>query len=372
MKIATEIGWAHKSGGARRVAINTLLEMVKLRPDNQYIVYSNCELVEFNNAGVHQNVFSRPCLVPQVVWDQFLFPHLALSSALRKDKPDVIHFTNNIVSYFGSVPAVVTIHDMLPFVLPESFVSLHGAYQRAYFKYAVKKAKKIITDSENSKTDICRILQVKEEKIKVIPLGTNLSTKHIDDNLISKQIKELCISKPFILYAGAIHPRKNIGRLIEAFSNLKREKKIPHVLVIAGVFRWKKNDSINTESFDSIKDDVVFTGRVNDEELISLYKQCDVFVYPSLYEGFGLPVLEAMSFGAPVVTSNTSSLPEVAGDGAVLVDPENIGEIAEGIFKIIDNRTFAELLRNKGKERAALFSWENTTQKVLDVLESVV
>jgi len=373
MKIAAEIGWGHKAGGARRVAINTLLEMARLRPDNRYLVCSNSRHQEFDNTAVLQKLLTAPLLIPQVIWDQLFFPHIAVPLAVRGFRPDVIYYTNNIVSCWGRIPAVVTIHDMLPFVLPESFTYLHGAYQRSYFRLAVKKAVKIITVSENSKDDICRILRVAEKKVVVIPNGAKISERggsgaDAMDNLQTK----FNITKPFILYVGAIHPRKNVGRLIEAYYRLKMSKGIPHQLVIAGSLRWKWKETIQVDALDKIREHIIFTGEVYDSDLTDLYSNCDVFVYPSVYEGFGLPVLEAMSFGAPVVTSNTSSLPEVAGDAAVLVDPEDIHEISQGIWKILDKPEFAGELREKGENRAARFSWSNTAQKVSEVLESVV
>lgn len=371
MRIAIEIGWGHKAGGARRVTINTLLEMVRLQPDHQYVVLSNSRHTQLDNTTIMQNTLKCPPLVPQVIWDQFLFPHLAVPMATNKFKPDVIHYTNHIMSYWGKTPAVVTIHDMIPFILPETFTHWHGVYLRSYFRFAVKKVAKIITVSENSKADICRILKVNEEKIVVIPNAAMLESADEKAGAVNLQGR-FDIVRPFLLYVGAIHPRKNIGRLIEAFAKLKISKKIPHQLVIAGALRWQADKSIQTEALKKIKDSIIFTGRVNDSELISLYRNCDLFVYPSLYEGFGLPVLEAMSLGVPVVTSNISSLPEVAGDAAVLINPEDTNAIAQGIWNILENRNLADQLREKGRKQADLFSWEYTAKKVLEVLESVV
>ena len=373
MKIATEIGWGHKEGGARRVAINTLLEMVKIQPKHQYLVYSNSHHNALNNTIIRQIKLDLFNYIPQVLWDQFIFPHFLVPFANKRFKPDVIHHTNNIVSCLGSTPTVVTIHDMTPFVIPESFVCGHGVYQRAYFRFAAKKAAKIITVSENSKRDICRILKVDEEKVIVIPLASDFREASTLPALPSVDlISRFDIRNPFVLYVGAIHPRKNVPRIIKAFNILKQDKRIPHQLVIAGSLRWKKDHLFGHSSFNLVRDHIVLTGRVSEAELVSLYRNCDAFVWPSLYEGFGLPVLEAMSLGAPVVTSNCSSLPEVAGDAAVLVDPYNVMEIANAIWMILDRRSFAEDLRKKGIKRAAEFSWKKTAEKVLNVLESVV
>jgi glycosyltransferase involved in cell wall biosynthesis len=372
MKIVTEIGWGHKAGGARRVAINMLLEMARLRPDNEYFVLSNCEHPQLYGTAIKQEVLACPRFIPQLVWDQFIFPHIAVPLAARRIKPDVIYFTNNIVSYFGNTPSVVFIMDMTPFIIPKSFNYFHGVYQRHYFRFAIKKAKRIVTISENSKKDICRFLNVDSKKITVIPLASNLGKRiKIDPGAWNKLKERLGEFEPFILYAGAIHPRKNVARLIEAFSELKRSKSIPHKLVIAGVFRWKTKELIGTAAAVKAREEVIFTGRVSDEELTLLYKSCDAFVYPSLYEGFGLPVLEAMSLGAPVITSNISSLPEVAGDAAVLVDPKSVKEMAEAMWRVLNDPSFAQKLREAGKERAKLFSWEETARRTLEILEGI-
>lgn len=373
MKIATEIGWGHKAGGGRRVAINTLLAMAQQRPEHEYVVYSNCSHLEFNQTLISQVLLKAPSLVPEVVWDQVLFTHLAVPFATRTFKPDVIHYTTNIIAYWSSTPAVVTIHDMTPFVLAESYGRCHGAYQRSYFRFAARKARKIITVSENSKEDICRILKVNEKKVVAVPLAANIKRQvGLTASLTTVLRTKFGIIDPFVLYVGAIHPRKNVSRIIEAYSMLRDSKNISHQLVIAGSFRWLAKQSIQASAFTEAEKHIVFTGPVTDNELVALYANCDAFVYPSLYEGFGLPVLEAMSLGAPVITSKTSSLPEVAGNAALLVNPLDVEEISQGIWKVIDDPSFADVLRKRGLERAAKFSWQKTARMVLEVLESVL
>ena len=367
MKIAIEIGWAHKAGGARRAAFQTLKEIARLYPDHEYCVYVNSNVRCLNEIPVRMEILNSPRWVPQVVWDQFLFPHVAVPRAEARFVPDVIHFTNNMVSFREKSPAVVSIYDMLPFVMPESFIYWHALYQRFYFRYGVKKAKRIITISNNSKEDICRILEVDEKKVHVIPLAPELSQ---DKFIKEKNTKTWDTTGPYILYAGAIHPRKNIAKLIRVFGRLIETKKIPHSLIIAGSFRWKSREVKEAAAKVPFRDKVVFTGRVSDEELSGLYKNCAVFVYPSLYEGFGLPVLEAMAFGVPVVTSNVSSLPEVAGDAALLVDPENDDEIYEAVWRVLDKPDLAAELGKKALQRAALFNWERTAREVFKVLKT--
>ena len=366
MRIAVEIGWAHKAGGARRAAVQTLKEMVMLYPEHEYQVYANSDIKSLNETPVQLKLLNAPWWSPQIIWDQFLFPHMAVPRAAARFKPDVIHYTNNIVSFYGKIPMVVSIYDMLPFVMPESFVYWHAVYQRAYFRHAVKKAERIITISKNSKEDICRILKADENKIHVIPLATDLS---LDKYPGEESGKKWNLTAPYILYAGAIHPRKNVARLIRVFQRLIQVKKIPHTLVITGSFRWKSSQVKEAAEGSSIRDKIIFTGQVSDEELAGLYRNCTVFVYPSLYEGFGLPVLEAMAMGVPVVASKISSLPEVAGDAAVLIDPYDDNEIFDAIWKILDDQELAAEMRQRALKRAGMFSWKHTAQEVFDVLK---
>jgi glycosyltransferase involved in cell wall biosynthesis len=170
---------------------------------------------------------------------------------------------------------------------------------------------------------------------------------------------------------GAIHPRKNIPRLIKAFGTLKRKRQIPHKLVVAGALRWGSSDIDSIVAEYALENEIIFPGRVSDAELNSLYKHCSAFVYPSIYEGFGLPVIEAMAQGAPVVTSHGSSLDEVAGGAAELVDAYSETDIARGLEKVLFDTTYANNLRQKGIQRAKEFTWEKTAKGILDVLESV-
>jgi len=372
MNILSEIGWSHKPGGAIRVATNGIFQMAKLTPHHKFFVLSSRRHPNLTLPNIFQTELNAPILIPQVIWDQFLFPHLAVSISINKIKPDVVYFTNNIISYKCNRPIVVLIHDMTPFILPDHFQRLHGIYQRTYFKLAVKRAKKIITVSKNSKKDICEILNVPTSKVTVAYPAANFSSCVEKEFSEPDPFQKFNIDKPFILYVGAIHPRKNVDRLIKSFVKLKKQKKMLHQLVIAGPTRWMQNGIIESIENSKFQREIKHIGAISDQEIKLLYVRCSVFVYPSLYEGFGLPVLEAMSLGAPVVTSNTSSLPEVAGDAAELVDPKSEDEIAEAIWKIIDNPDYAKILRQKGLDNARKFSWAEHGRKVLSVIESAV
>lgn len=373
MRIATEIGWGHKTGGARRVALRVLQELLAGWPEHEYLLYCNSFQAGLAASKLRQRILPAPAYFPQTLWDQFVFPHLAVPLANRRMKPDLIHYTNNMVSLFGRVPTVVSIYDMTPFVIPASFRSLHTAYQQAYFRLAARKAAKIVTISENSKRDICRYLPAAAEKVVVVPLAADppLPASLLRATAVTLHAR-FGIREPFLLYVGAIHPRKNVRRIIQAFARLKKEQQLPHKLVIAGAMRWMAAGIIEELAGADLAEAVVFTGVLTEEELAALYSTCAVFVWPSLYEGFGLPVLEAMSYGAPVVTSNTSSLPEVAGEAALLVDPLSVAEIGAAISRILADGELATRLSRLGRERAAQFSWQRTAAEIWRVYEAVV
>jgi glycosyltransferase involved in cell wall biosynthesis len=366
MRIALEVGWSDKPGGARRVAFSAANAMVALRPDYDYALYCSSPQDSLDRR-IRQHILARPAPVPPILWDQLIFPEIAVPARLRRDHPDIVLHTNNLTPAFRYRPRVVIIHDMTPFLIPETYHYAHARYQQGYFRRAARTCERIITVSENSRQDICRILKVSQRQVVVAPLASDLASTPLPSVDLADT---LALSQPFILYVGAIHPRKNVGRLIAAFARLKRESALPHLLVIAGARRWQPDDPAAARAVAEVAPHLRFTGPVSEDLLVTLYRQCAVFVYPSLYEGFGLPVLEAMSLGAPVVTSNRSSLPEVAADAAVLVDPYDIASIADGMREVLTDPNRAADLRSRGYARAACFSWSHHARIVLDTLEA--
>jgi glycosyltransferase involved in cell wall biosynthesis len=231
------------------------------------------------------------------------------------------------------------------------------------------RADKIITVSQNTKDDLVEMFNYNPNKIKVIYNGVDSSYKLIDNKkLISEINNKYNTGENFLLYVGNIKPHKNIPVLLKALSNIDKQNK----LVIVG-----KRDKAYDEIFDiidqnNLKDRIIFTGFVPDEDLILLYNAAALFVYPSLYEGFGLPPLEAMACGTPVITSNVSSLPEVVGDAAITVDPHNIKELSKKINKILSNKDLQNKMIQRGIERAKQFTWDKTARETIKVYEDVL
>lgn len=264
------------------------------------------------------------------------------------------------------IPQVVTIYDLTTFLFPELRGKAVSERLNERTKLACKKARKIIAISHSTKNDLMAILKIPAKKIQVIYPGRTEFPEPAKN--LPKNLK----SHSYILSVGTIEPRKNLIGLFKAYALLPPSIQEKFPLVIVGAEGW--NTGKTFEVFQSLKlqDKVKFLGFVSDAVLAKLYKEAAVFVYPSLYEGFGLPVLEALSFGLPVVTSNVSSLPEVVGKAGVLVEPKDPKSIASGLQRILEHQNEAEELRDLAQKQAVKFSWEKAAKETLKVFEEVI
>lgn len=313
------------------------------------------------------------------VWDR-IFLHKVLNS----NGADIFH-----ASDLTSVPflyarrkykIVVTVHDMIPF----KFWDFYSEDYPFDYKFALKKALKklrevdiIIADSEATKKDILELIEIPQESVKVIYLGVRQDFGCMA-RLEAKDIvkTEHGINGNYVLYLGGADYRKNVRNIILSFGLLLKKYDVDLKLVLAGeVFERKHLKEIKEIDKFIIKlgleKRIDKPGVVDDEHLNALYSAAELFVFPSLYEGFGLPVLEAMACGVPVVTSNVSSLPEVAGDAAYFVDPQNVKEIADGMYNVLTDTELRRNMRMKGVERAKMFTWEKTAEETLAVYKGV-
>jgi len=304
---------------------------------------------------------------PRKLWTHFGLPLNLWWEKITGKAPNVFFTPSHYTPRFCPCPRVISIMDLSYLHFPEMFRKQDLYQLKNWTAYSVRKAAKIITISKASMDDIIRYYKVLPEKIVVAypALMTNIKYK-----INIKKIKEKYkIGGDYILSVGTLQPRKNYPRLIEAFSKLILDSQYKDlILVIVGKKGWMWEETVEAPKKFGVEDKVKFLDYVPDEDLPSLYKGAKCFVLVSLYEGFGIPALEAMSFGCPVVVSNISSLPEVVGEAGILVDPYNIGDITEGIKKAIKNK---DKLIEKGYKQASKFSWEKTARKVLAVLEEV-
>jgi len=296
-------------------------------------------------------------------------------------KVDLVHFPY-FDFFFCTLPLlkskkiVVTVHDCIPLVFPEQYKpGIKGKIKFFIQKSHLKKADAIITDSQSSKRDIIKFLSYSEEKIHVVFLAPSPQFKIINSQgLLSSIAKKYQLPKKFVLYVGDVNYNKNLLRLIESFSLVPEEDLF---LVLIGKAFEKKDlpevkDLITKVNELSLASKVKFLGYVPTDDLVVIYNLASVYCQPSLYEGFGLQILEAMACGCPVVTSIVSSLPEIAGDAAVLVNPEKPKEIAKAIYNIVSNSSFSSNLKNRGLKQVKNFSWEKTSLNTGEIYEKIV
>jgi len=291
-----------------------------------------------------------------------------------KPKPDILLSLSHYGPGFSPIPFVISIMDLGFLRFPEQFTKKDFFQLKYWTQWSVKKAKKIIAISKFTKEDIVKTYNVKSEKIVVAPLGFQkiksgkLKAKDLSEKL--KAIKEKYgVDGNYILYLGTLKPSKNVKSLVDAYHVLCSKFNVQgYKLVIAGKKGWLYQSIFEKTKQLGLENKIIFTGFVPDEEVPILMKGARLFVMPSFWEGFGIPVLEAMDAGVPVVCSNAGSLPEVAGEAALLVNPYNSKDIAERIKKILTNQKLRQKLIESGKERIKMFSWEKCSKIILKTL----
>lgn len=299
---------------------------------------------------------SMPYGVYRRLWNVLPFPY----SSMFPDA-DITHFFNYIVPPKVSGKVITTIHDLTYLRFPETMDQRNLHRIRKGIARSIQVSEIILTVSEFSKREIVDLLHLPEEKVQVVYNAASLGTESADWVAMAKRYR---ITKPYLLYIGTIEPRKNLQRLLLAFERLKKEAGIPHQLVLAGGKGWKCEGIYQTAEKIYGSNDVIFCGYVSSAEKNALYQHAEIFVFPSLYEGFGIPPLEAMHFGVPVVCANAASLPEVVGEAACLVEPENELHIARGIYGLLSDEEQRIRTGEQGYARAKLFSWEHSAQKL--------
>jgi glycosyltransferase involved in cell wall biosynthesis len=296
----------------------------------------------------------------------------ALPFNLKKNRVDLFHGTLFLTPILSAVPSIITIHDMVLDILPGTMYWKNRLPLKLLMKISAKKAARIIAVSENTKKDIIKFLRIEQEKIKVVYPGVsnNFSpVKKENDRMILNKFK---LSPGYILTVGTLEPRKNLFRLICAYKMIAANEGIIPQLVIAGGQGWLKEDINKVVDSLGLRKKVVLIGYVSDTDLPALYRNAIIFVYPSLYEGFGLPNLEAMACGTPVISTNTSSIPEVVGEAGLLVDPYRPDEMARAITDVLRNEELCTRMKRAGITRSVLFSWDKTAQETIKLYHEVI
>lgn len=346
--------------GVGQYSFQILKEFSKTKK-HKFVVYLKSKPLS-DLPGESEN-FKYKVVGPSKMWTQ-----LGLPLRLLFQKIDVFYTPSHYAPRFAKVPVAITIHDLSYLFFPDLFDKKDLYQLENWTRYSVNLAKLIISVSASTRNDIIKEYKANPEKVVVTYEGMKPET--VSKNFSMEDLKnKYGLKNDFVLFVGTLQPRKNIIKLIEAFSKLKN-KKID--LVIIGKKGWQYEPILEAPREFGIEDRVKFLDFVPDEDLASFYKNAKVYCLPSLYEGFGLPVLEAMNYGCPVVTSNTSSLPEVGGDAAIYINPEDTDDIANKLDKVlIDDKLRLEMIR-KGKEQVKKFSWEKTAKETLSALERLV
>lgn len=330
---------------------------------NQYVIYANVDMlddfkIQNPNVSIKTYNVSKTSSLKNLLWTTFVFPFKVL-----KEKADKALIPNFTLLLFKFRPTLVIMHDLIEFNVPDKFSKKKMFYRtKLADPITAKRADHIITVSENSKKDIMKFLKVPEKKITVIYNGVNREKfKRMDSLQALAIIKKINLPTDFILYAGTIdHPGKNPFGVIKAFEEMRENREYDGNLILAGMPGSGFDFIEQYLSRSKWKNNIFLTGFVTDEELIALYSECRVFCFLSLYEGFGIPPLEALSCGAPVVVSNTSSLPEVVGDVGITVNPLSTEDVIKGILEALNNcsRDMVEV-----NEHLSKYDWVELTRR---------
>ncbi len=312
-------------------------------------------------------VYDRHRFPVRAVWMQACAPR-----ALADIEPDVVHFTNGMMPVLCETASVVTVHDMSLRLYPRFHPLRRLVINRPLQRLAIARADAIVTVSHSTRRDLLRLHGAAPDRVSVVHEAASPAFRPVTDAAALARVRtRYALPDRFVLYLGTVEPRKNLGRLLEAMARA-RAAGMPHALVCAGPYGWLSNDLAATIDRLGLASVVHFTGYVRFEDLPALYSLCEVFAFPSIYEGFGLPVVEALACGAPVLTSSTSSLAEIAADAALTVDPLSVDALTAALVRLTSDGPLRVALRAAGPARAASFSWAQAARDVLAVYRTAV
>lgn len=372
-----------RSAGIARYTDFLVRAMATARPEIQFVLLGLSDLAQRLLRAVVSESEPGDSVPPNVSWaNSSLYPLITGYPIIGLPRLvpvqwatgaiDLYHATNYVLPRNRIAPAVVTVHDLTLLRFPALGT---GPLRRlvANTRRSVTEARLVIADSESTRRDVCELLAVRGEKVRVVHLGhdpyfcpgsVEAAREHV--------ARRFDLHAPFVLHVGTIEPRKNLMRLASAFAQARKQNRLPHHLVLAGSPGWgleRLGEKIHAMGLTEV---VCLPGSVAKDELRSLYRAADLFVYPSLYEGFGLPPLEAMACGTPTVVSNAASLPEVVGDNAWLVDPLDEPGLSDAVVRCLTDDSLRHRLRTGGLDRAQKFTWERCAKETLAVYEEAM
>ena len=364
------LGENYRAAGVSHYIYHLLAHLPDVEPKLRYTAYLGTDSLALPPDAIQQSVSlwqtHRP--LARILWEQASAP-----LAMVRDRVNLWHALVNVQPLLSPRPAIVTIQDLSFAIYPERFRTANRLYNRLFVRLTAHRARHIIVTSHSTKEDIVRCYGVPQEKITVTHLAVGDEFRPIsDDAALGEFRRQKGLPDHMILFVGTIEPRKNLTRLVEAFGEFRRKARLPHHLVIGGGRGWMYDRVYAAVQELGLQDAVHFPGFIPQADLAWWYNSADLVAYPSLYEGFGLPPLEAMSCGTPVVTTNISSLPEIVGDAAIKVDPHSVSELADAMIRLASDAGLRAEKREAGLKRAAGFSWDRTARETVRVYRRIL
>lgn len=341
---------------------NLLSALMEDEPTWEYMLYSNRPLNGLERPLQRACQVGRRFSPSRWLWMQTLLP-----VTIRRSRPRLCHFTNALAPLWQPAPYVLTIHDASLFLYGHFHPRARHLTMRLTLPLVARRAAAIITVSHHSRNDLVQVLGLDPAKIHVVYEAAAEHFRPVNNKATLDALRrKYDLPRHFVLYVGTLEPRKNLSRLIGALK-LVRDQGHPYHLVIAGAMGWMMDSFERQVHALGLSDVVHYLGYIPGDDLPGLYSLATVFAFPSLYEGFGLPPLEAMACGVPVLTSNRTSLAEVCGDAAYLVDPHSVQAISAGLGALLDDEDLRQALRNRGLERVSRFSWQRAARETRNV-----
>ena len=349
---------------------NLLAHIREIDREDEFYLFSRRRFRLDDRVAPADKTFVRCCRIPRYP-SPLLWYNLMLPLQVSRHRIDMLYSPTHYTSLVTDVPVVLTVYDLTPLLFPEAHRWDTRVMHKTYLRLSVKKAKVITTISESSKRDIVELLHVPEEKVRIVYPGVERRFAPIpDEDRLRRVAEKYGLPEKFILFVGTLEPRKNLVTLIKAFAGLKK-RGIPHRLVVVGKEGWLYDPVFQALRDVGLREEVLFTGYVDEADLPALYNLACVFVMPSLYEGFGLSLLEAMACGCCVVASDCSSVPEAVGDAALLFNPHSVQELEGRILRILEDGGLRKELREKAVVRAGRFNWRRSAEEMLGIFREV-
>jgi glycosyltransferase involved in cell wall biosynthesis len=353
----------YRSAGVSRYIAKLLAHLPYVDPTSEYVAFLRDGRLCSPPWRAVVSPWATTSPPARIAWEQVCQP-----LAVRRQRLDLLHAPVNVGPIIVACPLVVTVHDLSFVRYPQMFTRAKRIYLQRFTRWTLARAQAVIADSASTQRDLIELLGAPEERVVVVHAGMDEELAPVTDKEALEAFRRRHdLPREMILFLGTLEPRKNIPTLIEAYGLLYRAGRIAHTLVIAGGKGWLYDEVYATVERLGLQDAVRFAGYVAAEELPLWYSAADLFCYPSFYEGFGLPPLEAMACGTPVITSGVSSLPEVAGEAALLVDPRSVDEIAQSMVRLMSDPGLRDELRGRGLRRVRQFDWEASAARTLDI-----